>query len=266
MTPQRAIDKPERIAAGGIPHGDDRAAFLAAARDAARRMSGDAELAALARELLIRSDRYDYTYQWTWLGVPIIQLPQDVVATQEAIWTARPSVIVETGVARGGSLILYASILALLGEGRVIGVDIDIRPHNRDTIERHPLAPRIELIEGSSIDPDTVAEVRRRLRPDDRVMVILDSNHAHAHVLAELRACAPWVSVGQYLIVADTVVEDIPAQSHRPRPWGPGDNPATALREFLAECDDFERDQTICDKLLLSSQPGGYLRRVASCE
>lgn len=241
---------------------DDRAAFEADKRVHAAAMAEDDALAASALDVLVRSDRHNWSYQWSWLGVPIIQMPPDVIAVQEILWETRPDIVIETGVARGGSLVFYASILELIGKGRVVGVDIDIRPHNRDAIERHPLARRIDLIEGSSVDGATLDAVRRRIPAGASVMAILDSNHTHAHVLDELRLYGPLVTRGQFLIVADTVVERIPAQGHRPRPWGPGDNPATALDAYLSESDRFERDAFINAKLLISSSPGGYLRRV----
>jgi cephalosporin hydroxylase len=239
---------------------DDRAAFEADKRVHAAAMAEDDRLAAAALDVLVRSDRHNWSYQWNWLGVPIIQMPPDVIAVQEILWEARPDVVVETGVARGGSLIFYASILELIGKGRVVGVDIDIRPHNRDSIERHPLSRRIDLIQGSSVEGAMLDRVKAFIPSGASVMVILDSNHTHAHVLDELRLYGPLVTRGQFLIVADTVVEKIPAQAHRPRPWGPGDNPATALDAYLGECDRFERDEFINAKLLISSSPGGYLR------
>jgi cephalosporin hydroxylase len=242
------------------PIADDRASFEADKRVHAASMAEDDALAASALDVLVRSDRHNWSYQWSWLGVPIIQMPPDVLAVQEILWETRPDVVVETGVARGGSLIFYASILELIGKGRVIGVDIDIRPHNRDSIERHPLSRRIDLIQGSSVEQETLDRVKALIPTGASVMAILDSNHTHAHVLDELRLYGPLVTHGQFLIVADTVVERIPAQAHRPRPWGPGDNPATALDAYLAECDRFERDEFINAKLLLSSSPGGYLR------
>jgi cephalosporin hydroxylase len=242
---------------------DDRAQFEASKREAAARMAGDAQLAAEALALNVAADRYDWSYQWSWLGIPVIQLPPDIVVLQEVIWETRPQLVIETGVARGGSLILSASILELLGEGDVLGIDIDIRAHNREAIESHPLAKRIRMIEGSSIDEAVVREAALAAAAIERVMVILDSNHTHEHVLAELRAYAPLVTVGQFLVVADTFVEDIPPQEHRPgRPWGPGDNPATALRSWLTETDGFERDPFVNAKLLLTASPGGYLRRI----
>jgi cephalosporin hydroxylase len=241
--------------------GDDRVEFEADKRAQATAMATDLELGRRARDLVIDSDRYAYSYQWTWLGLPIIQMPPDIVALQEIIWATRPQVIVETGVARGGSVILSASLLELIGDGEVIGVDIEIRPHNRQAIEAHPMAHRVHLVEGSSIDPQIVDQVRRRVSGAERVLVVLDSNHTHEHVLAELEAYASLVSPGQYLIVADTVVEDIPEQTHRPRPWGPGNNPRTAMDAFVATHPEFIPDAYVNAKLLMSSSPGGYLRR-----
>jgi cephalosporin hydroxylase len=241
---------------------DDRPEFEAEKRASAAAMAADADLAERALAVSIDADRYSYSYQWTWLGLPIIQMPPDILATQEVIWESRPQLVIETGVARGGSVILSASLLELLGEGSVVAIDIDIRAHNRKAIESHPLAHRIELIEGSSTEPDVIERVRARAEDWDRVMVILDSNHTHEHVLAELHAYAPLVSPGQFLIVADTAIEHIPVQDHRPRPWGPGDNPCTALASYLAEHPDFEADPYLNAKLLYTSSPGGYLRRI----
>lgn len=239
---------------------DDRADFERDKRIHAAGMGADGMLAERALDVLARSDRHGWSYQWNWLGVPIIQMPPDIIAVQELLWEHRPDVVIETGVARGGSLILYASIMELVGKGHVVGVDIDIRPHNRDSIERHPMSRRIDLIQGSSVTRNTLVDVKRHIPAGASVMVILDSNHTHEHVLDELRLYGPLVTKGQFLIVADTVVESIPAQAHRPRPWGPGNNPATALDAYLGECDRFERDAFVNAKLLISSSPGGYLR------
>jgi cephalosporin hydroxylase len=241
---------------------DDRARFEDEKRAAAERMSADTALAADALALNTAADRYDWSYQWSWLGLPIIQMPPDIVALQEVIWETRPQLVIETGIARGGSVVLSASILELIGEGEVLGIDIDIRPHNRAAVEAHPLARRIGMLEGSSVDEAVVAEAHRVARRVERVMVILDSDHSHDHVLAELRAYAPLVTVGQFLVVADTFVEHIPSQEHRPRSWGPGNNPATALRAWLGESEGFEPDPFVNAKLLLTASPGGYLRRV----
>jgi cephalosporin hydroxylase len=241
---------------------DDRAQFEQERRNAAARMAADAALGADALALNAAADRYDWSYQWSWLGLPVIQMPPDIVALQEVIWETRPQLVIETGIARGGSLLLYASVLELLGEGVVLGIDVDIRPHNREQIEAHPLARRIRMVQGSSVEEAVVAEARRAAAGAERVMVVLDSDHTHDHVLAELRLYAPLVTVGQFLVVADTFVELIPVQEHRPRPWGPGNNPSTALRAWLEETDGFEPDPFVNAKLLLSASPGGYLRRV----
>jgi len=241
---------------------DDRPQFEEQKRVDASEMAIDRDLKRKALDVVIESDRHNWSYQWSWLGIPIIQMPPDVIATQEVIWETRPQVVIETGIARGGSLILHASILEIIGEGLVIGIDIDIRDHNRQAIESHSLSKRITMFEGSSVDPFLVDRIKAETAGAERVMVILDSNHTHQHVLDELRLYSPLVTEGQFLIVADTVVEDLPAQEHRPRAWGPGDNPGTACAAFLEENDRFIRDRFMNEKLLISSSPGGYLRCV----
>lgn len=209
-----------------------------------------------------------YSYNFTWLGRPIIQYPQDMLAMQELIWSIQPDLIVETGIAHGGSLIFSAAMLELNAacggpqDAKVLGVDIDIRPHNRQAIEAHPLFRRVEMIQGSSIAEEVVADVRARSAGRRRILVCLDSNHTHEHVLAELQAYAPLVSVGSYCIVFDTVIEDLPKEMYPDRPWGPGDNPKTALREYLKSHPEFEVDGQIDRKLMVSVAPNGYLRRV----
>ena len=209
-----------------------------------------------------------YSYNFSWLGRPIIQYPQDIVAMQELIWALQPDLIIETGIAHGGSLILWASLLELNAacggpqHARAVGVDIDIRAHNRTAIEAHPMHRRITMIEGSSLDPSVLAQVEDAAAGRERVMVCLDSNHTHAHVLAELEAYAPFTSVGSYCVVFDTVIEDLPEGTFPDRPWGPGDNPKTAVREYLRSHPEFEVDQRIDDKLLVSAAPSGYLKRV----
>src|SRR5437764_8083504 len=189
---------------------DDRAEFDKEKRKAAARMVADEALAADALALNVAADRHDWSYQWTWLGLPVIQMPPDIVVLQEVIWETRPQLVIETGIARGGSLMLYASILELVGEGEVLGIDVDIRAHNREAVEAHPLAKRIRMIEGSSLDDDVVAQARAAAAEVERVMVVLDSNHTHEHVLGELRAYGPLVAVGQFLVVAAPFVEPIP--------------------------------------------------------
>ena len=235
-------------------------------------------LKGLAAGLLQSSLIAKYSYNYFWLGRPIIQYPQDMVAMQELIWQVRPDLIIETGIAHGGSLILSASMLALLdlceaiesgtpfdprsSRRKVLGIDIEIRPHNRAAIEAHPMFSRIQMIEGSSIDPAVIAQVKDIAKQHPRVLVCLDSNHTHDHVLAELEAYAPLVNVGSYCVVFDTVIEDMPAEMFPDRPWGPGNNPKTAVWEYLKSHPEFQIDKTIEHKLLITVAPDGYLKRV----
>lgn len=218
-------------------------------------------LKGLARDFFNESARHKYSYHFSWMGRPIIQLPQDMMAMQELIWNIKPDLVIECGIAHGGSIIYYASLLELQGHGEVLGIDRDIRPHNRQAIESHPMFKRIRMIEGSSVDLGVVEQVRA-LAEGKKVILVLDSNHTHEHVLEELRLYAPLVSVGSYCVVMDTVVEDMPADAFPDRPWGPGDNPKTAVWAYLEENGDFEIDQQMNDKLLISVAPDGYLRRV----
>ncbi len=250
----------------------------------------DSELQEASRRFLVESVRARYSYNFDWLGRPIIQYPQDIVAVQELVWRVRPDLIIETGIAHGGSLVLSASLLALLElcdaaeaarvvdprrpTRRVLGVDIDIRRHNREAIEAHPMRHRIDMIEGSSIDPAVVARVREVAARHERVMVFLDSNHTHEHVLAELEAYADLTSQGSYCCVFDTVVDDLPEGGVTDRPWGRGNNPKTAAREFLRRLQTsarngsdgrplrFEPDRSLDDKLQVTVAPEGYLRRL----
>jgi cephalosporin hydroxylase len=241
-------------------------------------MPANAPLQASTRRFVLDSFSAQYSYNFSWMGRPIIQYPQDMVAMQDLIWHLRPDLIIETGIAHGGSLILSASMLALLdmcdaiesgttldprqSTRKVLGVDIDIRAHNRAAIEAHPMASRIQMIQGSSIAPEVVAQVQAIAQPYARVLVCLDSNHTHAHVRAELEAYAPLVTPGSYCVVFDTVVEDMPAAMFPDRPWGPGDNPKTAVWDYLKTHPEFEIDRSIPDKLLITVAPDGYLRRV----
>lgn len=204
-----------------------------------------------------------YSYNFDWLGLPIIQYPQDIVATQEIIWRTKPDLIIETGVARGGSLVFYASMLKLIGEqSRVLGVDIDIRDHNRSAIETHPLAGSISLIQGSSTDPDVIAEVQRHAAGAERVMVVLDSMHTADHVFRELELYSPLVTVGCFLIVFDTVIEFMPAETVADRPWHKGNSPYNAVQQFLQSNSRFRVDEQIDAKLQVSVAPRGYLECV----
>jgi cephalosporin hydroxylase len=226
-------------------------------------MAADTDTRRLSRALFDRSCEFRYSYNFSWMGRPIIQYPQDIIALQEIIWSVKPQLIVETGVAHGGSLVFLASMLELIGgEGRVVGVDIEIRPHNRQAIEEHRMASRITLVEGSSTDAAVVSEVHALAEGRRPIMVILDSNHSHAHVLKELQAYAPLVTNGSYLVVFDTVVEDMPADAFPNRPWGRGNSPKTAVREFLASTTRFAIDHEIDGKLLLTVAPDGYLKCV----
>jgi cephalosporin hydroxylase len=223
----------------------------------------DKELKSIASEWVQESMKKMYVYNFSWLGRPIIQYPQDIVAIQEIIWKVKPDLIIETGIAHGGSIILSASILELLGGDRhVIGIDIDIRKHNRDEIEQHPLSRRIKMIEGSSIDEGTAKQVYKMAEGKSRILVILDSNHTHAHVKKEIELYHSLVSVGSYLMVFDTIVEDLPKDYFEDRPWNVGDNPKTAVHEFLRSNTDFEIDKSVQNKLIITAAPDGYLRRI----
>lgn len=221
------------------------------------------ELQNAAAKFNTASNKAQYSYNFKWMGRPIIQYPQDMIAMQELIWDIQPDLIIETGIAHGGSLIFYASLLELIGKGEVLGIDIDIREHNRIEIEKHPMFKRIKMIQGSSIDPETVEQVKAAAAGKEKIVVVLDSNHTHEHVLEELRYYAPLVSVGSYIVVFDTIVENLP-DNYIPgmkRPWGIGDNPMTAVDAFLKENDQFEINKDIDNKILISVAPGGYLKR-----
>ena len=211
----------------------------------------------------VESNKAQYSYNFSWMGRPIIQYPQDMIAMQEIIWKVKPDLIIETGIAHGGSLIYYASLLELIGKGEVLGIDIDIREHNRREIESHPMIKRIKMLRGSSIDESLVSDVRKIADRKETVMVCLDSNHTHSHVLDELKYYAPFVSVGSYLVVFDTIVEDLPENYLPGRAWSRGDNPKTAVYEFLKSHPEFVIDTDIDNKLLVSVAPQGYLKRIA---
>ncbi len=204
--------------------------------------------------------RTNYSFNFSWLGRPVIQIPQDLFAIQEIIWTIQPDFIIETGIAHGGSLIFYASMLELIGKGKVIGIDIDIRRHNRSAIEEHSLYHKITMIEGSSVSPAVVDQVKSITAGAKSILVALDSNHTHEHVLKELELYTPFVSVGSYCIVFDTGIEDLARDMITDRPWGPGNNPKTAVWEFLKTNDRFLIDKDIETKLLITAAPDGYLR------
>jgi len=231
------------------------------------------------RAFLSESLLSKYSYNFKALGRPIIQYPQDIVAMQEIIWKVKPDLIIETGIAHGGSLIMNASMLALLdmceaiesgtvldpkkSKRKVLGVDIDIRQHNREAIESHPMSSRIHMIQGSSIAPEMIVQVKSISKNYQRVLVCLDSNHTHDHVLAELEAYAPLTSVDSYCVVFDTIIEDMPKAMFTDRSWGPGNNPKTAVWKYLKKHPEFEIDKNIDNKLLISAVLSGYLKRVS---
>ena len=222
----------------------------------------DETLQQLSRDWANAASITKYSYHFEWMGRPIIQYPQDMIAMQEIIWRVCPDVIVETGIAHGGSIVFYASILELIGSGTVIGIDIDIRAHNRVEIEAHSMFKRIKLLEGSSVAPAIVQAVRNETK-DKTVLVVLDSNHTRDHVLAELEAYAPMVSVGSYCVVMDTVIESMAEDAFPERPWGVKNNPMTAVDAFLKSDPRFQVDQGIDNKLLISMAPSGYLQRIS---
>jgi cephalosporin hydroxylase len=237
--------------------------FLKINEQAAQAMSQDKQLQSKALEVLAEADHHRWVHQNNWMGEPLLNLPQDMFAIQDIIWRTRPDFIIEVGVAWGGGMLFEATMLEILGGQKVIGIDLFIPPDLRQRLADHgKLSERLELIEGSSIAPDTLTKVTELLAGSCKVLVILDSYHTHEHVLNELRAYAPFIEKGQYLICGDTIVDHIPEQLHRTRPWGPGNNPATAVKEFLSETDRFVVDEKIDQRLLLSCHPGGYLQAV----
>jgi cephalosporin hydroxylase len=242
-------------------------------------MASNRTLTKLTNDWVQSANQIKYSYHFEWMGRPIIQYPQDIVVMQELIWQIKPDLIIETGIAHGGSLVFSASMLALLdmydaiesdaihnandSQRKVLGVDIDIRPHNREAIESHPLASRIQMIQGSSTAPEVIEQVKQVAQGYNRVMICLDSNHTHDHVLAELQAYAPLTSVGSYCVVFDTIIEDLPQEMFPDRPWGPGNNPKTAVWKYLENHKEFEIDSSIHQKLLITVAPSGYLKRIA---
>ncbi len=228
----------------------------------------DSDFQKQSRDWLEESMRRYYVYNFSWLGRPIIQNPIGMVAMQEIIWNVKPDLIIETGIAHGGSLIFSASMLALNStcggpyDAEVLGIDIDIRAHNRKAIEEHPLFNRITMIEGSSIAPDIIAQVKQMAKNKKRILVCMDSNHTHEHVLAELEAYASLTSVGSYCVVFDTFVEDVPADVFHNRPWHPGNSPKSAVHEYLKTHPEFEIDKDIQNKLMITLAPDGYLKRI----
>ena len=253
--------------------------FLLARASAIRDLGSDVGLKKLGVRFVRDTAKFNYSYNFDWMGRPIIQVPQDIMAMQELIWRVKPDLIIETGIAHGGSLAMSASMLALLdysdavsgktivdpskSKRKVLGIDIDIREHNRLAIEQHPMSHLIQMIQGSSIEPEIVQEVQKVAKDYQQILVCLDSNHTHDHVIAELQAYAPLASVGSYCVVFDTIIEDLPATMFPDRPWSIGNNPKTAVKEYLTSHPEFEIDEDIQNKLLISVAPNGYLKRVA---
>jgi cephalosporin hydroxylase len=236
---------------------------MAKEKDLIKAMGSNSHLKKMAIDFLRETSQYKYTYHFSWLGRPIIQLPQDILAMQEIIWQVRPDLIIEAGIAQGGSLVFYASILELIGgDGHVLGIDIDIREHNRNEINKYSMSKRISMIQGSSTNETTVKKVYETAKTKKRVLVALDSNHNHAHVLKELELYSPLVTKGSYLVVFDTAIEDMPGDFFSDRPWGKGDSPKTAVWEFLKSNRRFVVDKNIENKLLITVSPDGYLKCV----
>ena len=241
--------------------------------------NANAELQAAAQNFMLASTEPKYSYNFAWQGIPIIQYPQDIIAMQEIIWKVKPDLIIETGIAHGGSLIFSASMLALMdmseaiendtkidpkvSKRKVLGIDIDIRNHNRIAIEAHPMAARIQMIQGSSVSEEVIRQVYEVAANYQKILVCLDSNHTHEHVLEELNAYAPLTSKDSYCVVFDPIVENMPKGTYPDRVWGPGNNPKTAVWEYLATHKEFKIDQEIQGKLLITVAPDGYLKRIS---
>ncbi|MDA8692807.1 cephalosporin hydroxylase family protein [Saprospiraceae bacterium] len=227
-----------------------------------KKQSTNKTLEKSSKDFLLETIKSGYSYNFSWMGRPIIQYPQDMIAMQEIIWDLKPDLIIETGIAHGGSIIFYASLLEMIGKGEVLGIDIDIRSHNKSEIENHSMYKRIEMFEGSSIDSKMIDRVKEVAKGKETVLVLLDSNHTHDHVLDELNMYAQFVTANSYLVCFDTVVEDLPNEIYENRPWSVGNNPKTAVHEFLKNNNDFVIDKSIDHKLLISVAPDGYLKRV----
>ncbi|MEI7635913.1 MAG: CmcI family methyltransferase [Syntrophus sp. (in: bacteria)] len=241
-----------------------REEFEALRQESALAMSRDTDLMDRARDLLIDADKYQWVHQTNWFGEPILNLPQDIFALQDIIYKTRPQFIIELGVAWGGSLLFHSTLLTVLGGEKVIGVDVYIPDDLKARLNSHGLlSDKIHLITGSSVEPDTLSHIRSIIKDCREVLVVLDSYHSHDHVLAELRLYSSFIGKGHYLACGDTIVEYIPPQKHRPRPWGPGNNPKTALDAFLKETDRFVIDEAIDRKLLFTCNPGGYLKCIS---
>jgi len=225
-----------------------------------KEMNNDKEFVKLSRKWFDKAYSYEYLYHFTWLGRPIIQFPNDLIVLQELIWETKPDLIIETGIARGGSLIFYASMLQLIGKGKVIGIDVDIRKHNRIEIEKHPMFKRIHMIENSSTKEETISKISKFTKNKKNIMVVLDSNHTYEHVLKELELYSNFVKKGNYLIVFDTMIDDMQDKMFKNRPWGKKNNPKIAVDEFLKKNKRFKMDKENNRKLMITSTPYGFLK------
>jgi cephalosporin hydroxylase len=225
-----------------------------------KKMGSDKKFKKITNSWIVESVKHEYSYHFRWFGIPIIQYPQDMIAYQEIIWQTKPDLIIETGIARGGSLIFSASLLEIIGRGQVLGIDIDIHKENRIAVEKHPLSKRIHMLEGSSISNEIVNSVRRIASKKKRILVVLDSNHTHEHVLNELRLYSPLVSRGSYIVVFDSIIGDLPNYLHKNRPWNKKNNPKTAIFQFLKENNRFIIDDGVVNKLAITVSPYGYLK------
>ncbi len=241
----------------------DREAFEIERAKELENALADKELIALGRNFLARADTHKYGYYWNWMGLPILQMPEDIALTQEILWETKPDFVIEAGIAWGGSLAMYAAFQELQGFGKVIGIDVTIPEHNREAIMSVPVSHRIELIQGSSIDPEVFKNISSKIPAGANILLVLDSNHTHEQVLAELKLWSPLLQKGNYIIVSDTIVEVIPTQTHRPRPWGHGNNPMTGMLEFLKENNRFSVENVYSKRTFSSFNPGGYLECIA---
>lgn len=239
---------------------NDHNEFLKMTKDNVAGQGSDEKFRSVTNKWIQSSVENKYTYNFSWMGRPIIQYPQDILALQEIIFKVKPEIIVETGIARGGSLIFSASMLELIGgPAEVLGIDIDIRAHNREAIVAHPMSKRIQLLEGSSVSPETIAEVKKRVG-NKKALVILDSNHTYEHVAKELELYSPLVKQDSYLVVFDTVIDDLSDELSSGRPWGYKNGPKKAVEEFLEASSRFEIDEEIQNKLMITAAPSGYLK------
>lgn len=233
--------------------------------DIIQKMAQDKAFKQQSHDWLVASLDHEYPYHFKWMGLPIIQFPSDIIILQELIWQVKPDLVIETGIARGGSIVFYASLQQMMGitDGQVLGIDIDIREHNRLAIEQHPMAKHIQLVQGSSTDAAVIEKTAEIAKDKECVLVVLDSLHTHDHVLKELELYSQFVKKDSYIVVLDTLIEDMPEGTYPDRPWGKGNNPKTALHAFVEHNARFEIDSAWTDKILVSVATDGFLKCVA---